>query len=96
MANIPSYEEMQKLIKEFTVPILEKLEQLNREEERKLDIYTNRRIIDELGGYISNDTLTRLREKGELPGTKKQGKWYYKGEDVRRVFTQSKNHSNRK
>jgi len=94
MANIPSYEDMQKLIKEFTAPILEKLEQLQKEEGRKLDIYTSKRIIDELEGYISNDTLTRLRESGELPANKVQGKWYYKGEDLRRVFTQPRNHSN--
>lgn len=89
MANIPSYEDMQKLIKEFTAPILEKLEQLKKEEGRKLDIYTSKRIIDELKGYIDQDTLTRLRESGELPAQKIEGIWYYKGADIRMVFTPS-------
>ncbi len=94
MANIPSYEDMQNLMKEFEKVISEKIEQLRKEEYSELDIYTNKRIQDEMRGYISNDTLTRLRESGELPAKKTQGKWYYKGEDVRRVFTQSRNHSN--
>lgn len=89
MANIPSYEDMQKLIKEFTAPILEKLEQLKKEEGRGLDIYTDRRITDETSGYINADTLTRLRESGELPAKKIQGIWFYRGVDIRRLFIPS-------
>ena len=79
--------DVEALIKEFEEILEEKIEQLKRGEYGDLDIYTNQRVKDEMGGYISNDTLSRLRENGELPAKKILGKWYYRGADIRRLFT---------
>jgi len=78
--------DVEALIKEFEEILEEKIEQLKRGEYGDLDIYTNQRVKDEMGGYISNDTLSRLRESGELPAKKILGKWYYRGSDIRRLF----------
>ncbi|WP_299466526.1 helix-turn-helix domain-containing protein [uncultured Microscilla sp.] len=86
--NIPTTEDLQDLMKDFEKTMYGKIEALFKAENSGLDIYTNKRIKEEMGGDISDDTLARMRERGELPAKKVSGKWYYKGADVRRVFTE--------
>jgi hypothetical protein len=85
--NIPTTEDIQHLMKNFEETMYGKIEALFKSENGGLDIYTNKRIKEEMGGDISDDTLARMRERGELPAKKVSGKWYYKGEDIRKIFT---------
>ena len=86
MANIPSYEEMQKLIKEFAVPILKKLAQLKRQEDCIPDVYTDELVIDKARRDINQNMLTHLGENRELPVKKIQGTRCYRGTNRRRLF----------